>query len=123
MLAARETELLRESEEQLQRLYRETPLPLHVVGADGRIEKVSDTWLHLLGHTRAEVSGRSLTDFMTEELRGQYHRIVLPSLQRGEEAEGGRAAVVGIRGEAPRRCVVGAPGARGRQAGAQRSAG
>ena len=85
VLAARETALLRESEEQLQRLYRETPLPLHVVGADGRIEKVSDTWLHLLGHTRAEVGGRSLTDFMTEDSRDQYHRIVWPSLQRGEE--------------------------------------
>jgi PAS domain S-box-containing protein len=85
VLAERETVLLRESEEQLQRLYRETPLPLHVIGADGRIEKVSDTWLNLLGYTFEEVSGRKLTDFTTADSRRQYDEIVWPSLQRGEE--------------------------------------
>jgi PAS domain S-box-containing protein len=85
VLAARETVLLRESEEQLRKLYRETPLPLHAVGPDGRVEKVSDTWLDLLGYTREEVSGRKLTDFMAEESRRHYDEIVWPSLQRGEE--------------------------------------
>src|SRR5262245_19393495 len=36
--AERETVLLRESEERLRKLYRETPLPLHAIGPDGRIE-------------------------------------------------------------------------------------
>jgi PAS domain S-box-containing protein len=85
VLAKRETALLRESEEQLRKLYFETPLPLHVIGSDGRIEKVSDTWLHLLGYTREEVSGRKLTDFTTADSRRQYDEIVWPSLQRGEE--------------------------------------
>jgi PAS domain S-box-containing protein len=85
VLAERETVLLRESEERLRKVYRETPLPLHVIGADGRIEKVSDTWLNLLGYARVEVSGRTLTDFMTEESRRHHDEIVWPSLQRGEE--------------------------------------
>jgi PAS domain S-box-containing protein len=85
VLAERETVLLRESEEQLRKLYFETPLPLHVIGRDGRIEKVSDTWLNLLGYTREEVSGRKLTDFTTADSKRQYEEIVWPSLQRGEE--------------------------------------
>jgi PAS domain S-box-containing protein len=85
VLAARETVLLRESEEQLQKLYRETPLPLHVIGPDGRIEKVSDTWLDLLGYTREEVSGRALTDFTSVDSKRQYDEIVWPRLQSGEE--------------------------------------
>ncbi|MEN3384276.1 MAG: hypothetical protein V7608_4320 [Hyphomicrobiales bacterium] len=85
VLAERETLLLRESEEQLRKLYFETPLPLHVVGLDGRIEKVSDTWLHLLGYTREAVSGRALTDFMAQDSKRQYDEVVWPSLRRGEE--------------------------------------
>jgi two-component system, NtrC family, sensor kinase len=77
--------LLRESEEQLQKLYRETPLPLHVIGLDGRIEKVSDTWLNLLGYTHEEVSGRKLTDFTTGGSKRHYDEIVWPRLQHGEE--------------------------------------
>src|SRR5215510_5110512 len=42
--AERETVLLRESEERLRKLYRETPLPLHAIGPDGRIEETSDAW-------------------------------------------------------------------------------
>src|SRR5258708_795995 len=85
VLAERETVLLRESEEQLQRLYRETPLPLHVIGPDGRIEKVSDTWLDLLGYAREEVSGRALTDFTSQDSKRHYDEIVWPRLQRREE--------------------------------------
>src|SRR4029077_3926702 len=54
VLAERETVLLRESEEQFRKLYRETPLPLHSVGPDARIEKASDAWLDLVGYTSEE---------------------------------------------------------------------
>jgi len=86
-LAERESALLRESEEQLRKLYRETPLPLHAVGLDGRIEKVSDAWLKLLGYTREETTGRDLTDFMTEDSKQRYDETVRPSLQLGHEIE------------------------------------
>jgi PAS domain S-box-containing protein len=83
--AERETKLLRESEEQLWKLYRDTPLPLHAVGPDGTIEKSSDSWLDLLGYTREETVGRKLTDFMTEESARRYQETVWSSLKHGGE--------------------------------------
>jgi PAS domain S-box-containing protein len=84
-LAQRETELLRESEEQLIRLYRETPVPLHATDLDGRLDKVSDTWLTLLGFDRGEVLGRKLTDFMTDASRLRYDETAWPALQRRQD--------------------------------------
>jgi PAS domain S-box-containing protein len=84
-LAERETALLRDSEEQLRKLYRETPLPLHAVGADGRIEQVSDAWLKLLGYPRENTTGRDLTDFMTEASKRRYDKTVWPRLQLGDD--------------------------------------
>jgi PAS domain S-box-containing protein len=66
-LSEREAQLLRRSEEQFRTLYRDTPLPLHSLGPNGRIEQVSDAWLNLLGYSREEVIGRRLTDFMTAD--------------------------------------------------------
>jgi PAS domain S-box-containing protein len=83
--AERETILLRESEERLRKLYRETPLPLHAIGPDGRIEETSDAWLDLLGYTREEALGRKLTDFMTPESAQRYQEDVRVSSQRGSE--------------------------------------
>jgi PAS domain S-box-containing protein len=83
--AERETILLRESEERLRKLYRETPLPLHAIGPDGRIEESSDAWLDLLGYTRKEALGRKLTDFMTQESGRRYEEAVRASLQHGGE--------------------------------------
>jgi PAS domain S-box-containing protein len=83
--AERETVLLRESEERLRKLYRETPLPLHAIGSDGRIEESSDAWLDLLGHTREEALGRKLTDFMTQESAQRYEEAVRASLRHGGE--------------------------------------
>jgi PAS domain S-box-containing protein len=86
-LVERETALLRESEEQLRQLYRETPLPLHAFGADGRIEQVSDAWLKLLGYPREDTTGRRLTDFMTEDSRRRYGEAVWPRLQHGDDIQ------------------------------------
>jgi PAS domain S-box-containing protein len=83
--AARETVLLRESEERLRKLYRETPLPLHAIGSDGRIEESSDAWLDLLGYTRGEALGRKLTDFMTPESAQLYEEAARAGLQHGGE--------------------------------------
>jgi len=86
-LAEREAALLRESEAQLRKLYRETPLPLHAVGVDGRIEQVSDAWLKLLGYPREDTTGRNLTDFMTEDSKRRYEKTVWPRLQLGDEIQ------------------------------------
>jgi len=85
VLAERETILLRESEEQLRKLYRETPLPLYSLAPDGRIEQASDAWLDLIGYERAEAVGRVLTDFMTEDSRTRYEQTAWPILHADGE--------------------------------------
>lgn len=70
-LANQESLALRQSEEQFRSLYRRTPLPLHALDEEGRIEDVSDAWLALLGYDRTAVIGRPLINFMTEEAARQ----------------------------------------------------
>jgi PAS domain S-box-containing protein len=65
-MAERETQALRQSEERFRALYTRTPLPLHSLDEAGRIEHVTDAWLHLMGYKRDEVIGRPLINFMTE---------------------------------------------------------
>jgi len=85
VMAERETLLLRESEEYLRNLYRDTPLPLHSLGRDGRLEKVSDAWLQLLGYARGDALGRHLIEFMTPESKSRYELFTWPMLERGHE--------------------------------------
>jgi len=73
----------RQSAERLRKLYRETPLPLHAIGPDGRIEESSDAWLDLLGYTRKEALRRQLTEFMTSESAQRYQEAVRASSQCG----------------------------------------
>ncbi|HEV2554458.1 MAG TPA: MHYT domain-containing protein [Bosea sp. (in: a-proteobacteria)] len=93
-LAEKEADALRRSEEQFRRLYRGTPVPLHALDSEGRLEQVSDAWLELLGHRRERAIGSPITQFMTEasasrrleiewgtllqtgELRNAHHRFV-----------------------------------------------
>ncbi len=55
--------------ERFRDLYESTPALLHTVDADGCITAVSDHWLHKLGYKRAEVIGRSILGFLSEEAR------------------------------------------------------
>ena len=66
VLAGKEADALRLSQDRFKRLYRKTPLPLHALDREGLIEQVSDAWLDLLGYGRDAVIGRPLTNFMTE---------------------------------------------------------
>jgi PAS domain S-box-containing protein len=79
-MAEREAAALRKSEDLFRALYRRTPLPLHALDLQGRIEDVSDAWLDLLGYGREEVVGRHLTDFMTEESADRRKTIDWPTL-------------------------------------------
>ena len=66
ILSEREASALRLSEERFRELYSKTPLPLHSLDHDGRLESVSDAWLALVGYRREDVIGRQLISFMTE---------------------------------------------------------
>jgi PAS domain S-box-containing protein len=79
-LAHREAEALRASEERFRSLYRGTPLPLHSLDREGRIEQVSQTWLDLLGYREDEVLGRPLINFLTEESARRARQLDWPAL-------------------------------------------
>ena len=79
-LAHREAEALRESEERFRSLYRGTPLPLHSLDCEGRIEQVSQTWLDLLGYREEDVIGRPLINFLTEESARRARQVDWPAL-------------------------------------------
>ncbi|MBA1290567.1 MHYT domain-containing protein [Pseudomonas japonica] len=66
MMSEREAQALRLSEARLRDLYSKTPLPLHALDSEGRLESVSDAWLRLVGFRREDVIGRPLINFMTE---------------------------------------------------------
>lgn len=79
-LAHREAAALRASEERFRSLYRGTPLPLHSLDREGRIEQVSQTWLDLLGYREEEVIGRPLINFLTEESARRARQVDWPTL-------------------------------------------
>nr|WP_281393331.1 MHYT domain-containing protein [Sphingomonas xinjiangensis] len=80
VMAEREADALRASEERFRSLYQDTPLPLHSLNEDGCIEQVSNTWLSLMGYSRDEVEGRPLINFLTEASARQFRQQDLPEL-------------------------------------------
>jgi PAS domain S-box-containing protein len=82
LLAQREADALRQSEERFRSLYRGTPLPLHSLDRDGCIENVSDTWLDLMGYRREEVTGRPFANILTEASARQLLQRDWPQLLR-----------------------------------------
>lgn len=53
------------SETRFRMSFELSPVPMHVIGSDGRIVAVSNTWLDLLGYTREVVIGRSIQDLLS----------------------------------------------------------
>jgi PAS domain S-box-containing protein len=56
---------LRESEERYRASFDHSPVPVHILDADGVLMGASQSWLALLGYTEAEVIGRHINDFRT----------------------------------------------------------
>jgi PAS domain S-box-containing protein len=71
-LAASEAEALRASEERFRSLYRETPMPLFSMDAEGTLTEVSNSSLALLRTTRSSVVGRRLEEFMIGDSPGRW---------------------------------------------------
>jgi two-component system, cell cycle sensor histidine kinase and response regulator CckA len=70
---------LRESEERYRRIYNETPIMLHSVDPDGRLERVNDYWLETLGYERKDVIGQPWVDFLTTASKRYATQEVFPS--------------------------------------------
>ena len=56
-------EALREREARHRANFMRAPMAMHTLDAQGRITKVSDRWLELLGYTRDEAIGRHFSEF------------------------------------------------------------
>jgi PAS domain S-box-containing protein len=60
---------LRLSEERYRHIYHKTPIMLHSIDTEGRITRVSDHWVEIMGYQREEVIGEQLTRFFSPESR------------------------------------------------------
>ena len=69
---------LRRSESRYRSLYHHTPAMLHSIDTAGRLLSVSDYWVDIMGYTREEVIGRSLTDFFTPASRDYAQKEIFP---------------------------------------------
>ena len=69
---------LRLSEERYRHIYHKTPVMLHSIDVDGRIIRVSDHWVEMMGYQRKEVIGKPLTRFFTEASRAYAINEIFP---------------------------------------------
>ncbi len=69
-----------QQQRELDDLYNQAPCGYHSLDAEGRIVRINDTELQWLGYTRDEVTGRSITEFMTpatiETFRSNFPRLM-----------------------------------------------
>jgi two-component system sensor kinase FixL len=80
----RNEEALRASEKKYRRLYEKTPAMLHSLDPHGKILTVSDHWLESMGYERAEVIGRPIFDFLTEESRRSAKDVCIPKFRKSD---------------------------------------
>ncbi|MFH2091410.1 MAG: PAS domain S-box protein [Pseudomonadota bacterium] len=69
---------LRLSEERYRHIYHKTPVMLHSIDVEGRIIRVSDHWLEMMGYNRDEVIGKDLVDFFTPHSKRYALNIIFP---------------------------------------------
>ncbi len=84
------TAALTDGEAKYRELYNRTPMALHSSDASARLVDVNDTWLALFGYARADVLGRSPTEFMTPDSALVYRQRAWP----GMLASGGAVRVM-----------------------------
>ncbi len=71
-------EELRLSEERYRHIYHKTPVMLHSIDTEGRIIRVSDHWVEVMGYNREEVIGEQLIKFFTPESQQYAIKVVFP---------------------------------------------
>lgn len=69
---------LRLSEERYRHIYHKTPVMLHSIDVEGRVIRVSDHWLEVMGYGRDEVIGKDLVSFFTPESKRYALNIIFP---------------------------------------------
>ena len=76
------SEELKRTADQYSTLYHNTPVMMHSVDDDGRLIRVNDYWLSVLGYERQDVLGKSSADFLTEASRKTLMEVVFPQLRK-----------------------------------------
>jgi PAS domain S-box-containing protein len=69
---------LRLSEERYRHIYHKTPVMLHSIDVEGRIIRVSDHWVEVMGYSREEVIGEMLIDYFTPESKQFALDVIFP---------------------------------------------
>ncbi|MCP4022558.1 MAG: PAS domain-containing protein [Desulfobacteraceae bacterium] len=69
---------LRLSDDRYRLIYNKTPVMLHSINREGKIIRVSDHWVEVIGYNRDEIIGRQLTDFFTPESKTYADNIIFP---------------------------------------------
>lgn len=73
---------LRFNEERYRHIYHKTPVMLHSIDIEGRIIRVSDHWVEMMGYKRKEVIGKPLTSFFTPESQKYATNVIFPQFFR-----------------------------------------
>ncbi len=60
---------IRKSEQQLKKLYDNTPIMMHAINMEGQLISVNQYWLNKLGYKQDEVLGKKSVEFLTESSR------------------------------------------------------
>ena len=76
------SEELKRTADQYSTLYHNTPVMMHSVDDDGRLIRVNDYWLSVLGYERQDVLGKSSADFLTEASRKTLVEVVFPQMRK-----------------------------------------
>ncbi len=76
------SEELKRTADQYSALYHNTPVMMHSVDDDGKLIRVNDYWLSVLGYERQDVLGKSSADFLTEASRRTLVEVVFPQLRK-----------------------------------------
>ena len=79
--------LLQESEARHRGIYNRTPVPLHTLDIEGRLNGISDYWCDLLGYSREDVIGQPLSDFCPPETADRLAQGLAVLLDAGELRE------------------------------------
>ncbi|NOX32379.1 MAG: PAS domain S-box protein [Deltaproteobacteria bacterium] len=69
---------LRLSEERYRHIYNKTPAMLHSIDIEGRIIRVSDHWVEVMGCKREDVIGKQLVNFFTPESKKYAIKVIFP---------------------------------------------
>jgi PAS domain S-box-containing protein len=76
-LVLKQNRLLSQTEGQFRELFDEAPVPYHELDLEGRIIRVNQTELVMLGYSRDEMEGKSIGDFICDFNQDRFHDKIL----------------------------------------------